>query len=363
MVLGLSLLAATLVAQPPMHPWQLMANPAYEPDGFGLVPFDDVAEDDGATPDGPELPADPADADPTLRYSADLSDAELEKRFLEDAASLGSMSVGYAEAGRVINAVQLPPGEHWVVKDPGAAWGALETIEAIKIVAETVHAARPGLGPLRVNDIGKQHGGYLRPHRSHQSGLDVDVGLYYLDGEGSWAPRGKQKTRAIDLGANWQVLRAVATLTDVKVVLVDQKIQKLLYDYALATGENKAFLDSIFKGGKKALVQHARRHRDHFHVRFFAPRSQELGRRIVPFLAKKPEENLATHRVRPGDTLGRIALIYGSTVKLIQSANGLKGTFLSTGRTLKVPLRGPCTRCPQPPPAVIPPRRTVPAQG
>jgi hypothetical protein len=74
-----------------MHPWQLLANPAYEPDALGQVPYDDVAEDDGVTPDGPDLPAQPGDLDPTLRYSTDITDAELEKRFLEDMGSLGSM--------------------------------------------------------------------------------------------------------------------------------------------------------------------------------------------------------------------------------------------------------------------------------
>jgi LysM repeat protein len=191
------------------------------------------------------------------------------------------------------------------------------------------------------------------------------MGLFYLDGDGSWAPRGKEKTRVIDIGANWQALKAIATLTDVQVVLLDRKVQKLLYDYAIAIGENRQFVDSIFKGTKteRPLMLHARKHKDHFHVRFFSPRSQELGRRVVPLLAKKPEENLATHVVRAGDTLGRIATMYGSSVKLIQKANALNGTFLSNGRTIKVPLRGPCTKCPVPPPVVVPPRRVLPMQG
>jgi LysM repeat protein len=363
-ILGTAILAVTLAATPG-HPWQLMANPAYEPDALGLVPLEDGAEDDSETPDAPPEGTATDSNDPTLRYSADVSDADLEKRFLENISSLSSMSVGYCEAGRLINGVQLDSGELWTVKDPTSAWGTQEVIDAIKLVAKTVHEMRPGIGPLRINDIGRQQGGYMKPHRSHQSGRDVDMGLFYLDGDGSWAPRGKEKTRVIDIGANWQVLKSVATLTDVQVVLVDRKIQKLLYDYALATGENRQLVDSIFKGqkGVPALTQHARKHRDHFHVRFFSPRSQELGRRVVPLLAKKPEENLATHRVKAGDTLGRIATLYGSSVKLIQKVNGLNGTFIPNGRTLKVPLRGPCTKCPVPPPAVIPPRRAVPMQG
>lgn len=354
-------LALCLAAQPGIHPWQVQASPGYTPDAIGFVGGDEPADDGEDTPDSPEDAETEGSGEVTdgaLLYSRDLSDAELERRFLEDPGSLGSISVGFSEAGRVINAVQLPRGDAWVVKDPANAWGTQETIDALVTVANAVRERRPGIGPMRINDIGKQEGGYLRPHRSHQSGRDVDIGLFYLDGGGAYFAG--HKTRVIDLGANWQLLRAVASMTDAQVVLIDRKVQKLLYDYAIATGEDRSFVNSIFKAGRDSLVQHAARHRDHFHVRFFSPRAHELGRRIQPLLAKKQEENLAIHRVKKGDTLGRIAMIYGSTVKLIQKANAMKGAFLSRGRTLRVPLRGPCTRCPLPPPLVLPPRRLPP---
>jgi LysM repeat protein len=66
--------------------------------------------------------------------------------------------------------------------------------------------------------------------------------------------------------------------------------------------------------------------------------------------------------VRRGDTLGHIARRWGSGVKAIQRANGMRGTFLRVGRTLVVPLRGPCTRCPLPPEVAVPPRRLPPPE-
>ena len=98
-----TLLTVALSASPAPRPWQLTANPAYEPGGVGLVPLEENgAEEDGVTPDASDIP-DKADTDPTLRYSADVSDGDLEKRFLDNINSLGSMSVGYCEAGRLIN--------------------------------------------------------------------------------------------------------------------------------------------------------------------------------------------------------------------------------------------------------------------
>jgi len=64
--------------------------------------------------------------------------------------------------------------------------------------------------------------------------------------------------------------------------------------------------------------------------------------------------------VRSGDTLGHIALRYGTTVKALQQENRLKGTFLSLGQRLRVRLRGPCTSCPVPPQVVLPARRLPP---
>jgi LysM repeat protein len=63
------------------------------------------------------------------------------------------------------------------------------------------------------------------------------------------------------------------------------------------------------------------------------------------------------HRVRSGDTLGAIAMRYNSTVPSIRNVNRIRGHMLRIGQVLSVPLRGPCTRCPVPPPVVVPPRR------
>ncbi|MBL8950257.1 MAG: penicillin-insensitive murein endopeptidase [Myxococcaceae bacterium] len=298
--------------------------------------------------------------DGTLLYSADVDDAELEQRFVGDLETLGSISVGLAEAGRLINGVQMKPSDHVEVVDRDNAWGTAETIEYLTIVADEVGNAVPRAPPLRVNHIGKREGGYLRPHFSHQSGRDVDLGFYYVPGTDVRALKGS-RIGAMDLEANWALVKALAEKADVQVVLLDKKVQAALYDYGREQGEDEAVLEKLFKG-PNALFRHARRHKDHFHVRFFAPRSQELGRRVQPLLAKRPDENKLVHRVRPGETLGALAIRYGSSVKLIQKASGLASTLLSVGRTLIVPLRGPCTQCPVTPPVVVPPRVIVAGQ-
>lgn len=325
-----------------------------------------VAEDseDESAADGEEdaesesAEAQAAALDPSILYSTDLSDEELARRWKEEPETLGSITLGFTDAGRVINAVQFPQGPHWTVVDPRNTWGTQETVDFVAAAIEAVVAEFPDSPKLRVNHISSKEGGYLRPHRSHQAGRDVDLAFYYKPGHSLDRRRPEQ---SIDLARNWALVRALVTMTDVHLVLVDQRVINALYQHALEAGEDKAWLDSIFRSGRDSIVRHARRHRDHFHVRFYNPRAQELGRRVQPLLSERPDLNRTVHRIRRGDTLGHIAKRYGTTVTAIRKVNpGLNPKALRPGRTISVPVRGQCVRCPAPPPLVVPARRLPP---
>jgi LysM repeat protein len=244
------------------------------------------------------------------------------------------------------------------VVSPEATYGTQETVDFIVAAIRQVKAWHPDAPPLRVNQISAREGGYLRPHKTHQNGRDVDLGFYYPGGQ---TIRVRERERVIDVEKNWALVKALMMHGDVQFILVDQRIQKVLFEHAKRAGEDPTWLDSVFHSGRASILQHARRHRDHFHVRFFNGRAQELGRRVAPLLAERPEQNLALHRIRKGDTLGGIASRYGSSVTAIKKASGLSSNLLRVGRVLKVPLRKPCTTCPIPPPTVVPPRRLPPS--
>ncbi|WNG47415.1 LysM peptidoglycan-binding domain-containing protein [Archangium minus] len=354
-------------SQPPKLP-EAVTQVVEHNDAALQASADDSGEDEGEE----DEPADASDADegeaqevqaatgevPTgPLYTAELSDEQLTEMWKKDPASLGSISVGFVESGRMVNAERFPAGDDWIVVSPELAWGTRETLDYIAKAIREVRAAYPKAPPLRVNQLSSREGGYLRPHKSHQNGRDVDLGFYYPTAE---PIRVREREKHIDLELNWALIKALAVHTDVQMILVDKRVQKVLYEYALRKGENKEWVDSLFHAGAKSLIKHARGHRDHFHVRFYNPRAQELGRRIAPLLALQPDKNIQMHRVRSGDTLGAIALRYGSSVQSIKKANRMRSTFLRLGQVLAVPLRGPCTRCPVPPPLVVPPRRMPP---
>lgn len=298
-----------------------------------------------------------APADGGLLYSLDLTDEALAATWKDAPSTLGSISMGFVEEGRLINGVPFPQGDGWTVVSPDATYGTQETVDFVAAAIRQVKAEHPDAPPLRVNQISAREGGYLRPHKTHQNGRDVDLGFYYPGGQ---TVRVREREKVIDVALNWALVKALVMQGDVQFILVDQRVQKVLFEHAKKAGEDSAWLDSLFHAGRSSILQHARRHRDHFHVRYFNGRAQELGRRVAPLLATRPEENIAMHRVKKGDTLGGIAYRYGSSAAAIRKASGLSNNLLRIGRVLKVPLRKPCTTCPVPPPMVVPPRRLPP---
>jgi LysM repeat protein len=173
----------------------------------------------------------------------------------------------------------------------------------------------------------------------------------------------REREKVMDVPMNWAFVKAMLMHGDVQFILLDKRVQKVLYDYALKHGEDKVWLDSLFNAGPRSIFHHARKHRDHFHVRLYNPRAQELAHRLAPLMPVRPDENIAFHRVQQGNTLGAIAHKYGSTVKTLKTANHLSSDFLRLGQVLRVPLRGPCTNCPVPPLVVVPARRLPPSQA
>lgn len=355
---------AVVAAEPPAELAPVAAPVVVEPDPEPLVlveggnevttaPVNDAELADGTPPQLVQTVS-----DGRFRYTNDLSDEELARRWNEDPASLGTIAIGTSEEGRIINSMPFPEGnDAWSVIIPESCWTTQETADALTAAAKQLHEWYPDGAPVRVGQVSKRDGGYLWPHISHQNGRDVDVGLFY---PGPEPYRVKEREKVMDVAMNWAFVKAILTHADVQFIFLDWRVQKVLYDYALKHGENKAWLDSLFNAGKKSVFFHARKHRDHFHLRLYNPRAQELAHRLAPLMPKRPDENIAFHKVVKGDTLGAIAMTYGSSVKKIKAANGLTSNALRLRQVLKVPLHGPCTSCPVPPLLAVPPRRVPP---
>ena len=79
--------------------------------------------------------------------------------------------------------------------------------------------------PARLSHIGNQDGGYLRPHHSHQSGRDADVGYYYKGGPRSFVRASEEN---LDLPRTWALVKAAIKETTVEMILIDRSVQRIL---------------------------------------------------------------------------------------------------------------------------------------
>jgi penicillin-insensitive murein endopeptidase len=288
-----------------------------------------------------------------------LPDEELFRRVQSDAASLGSLSIGVPGGGILVNPVCLRPEPGWTLIDSNGAFATSETAAYIRAAIDTVHELFPESPAISIGDISLQDGGRMKRHITHQSGRDVDFGFYYKTGYQAWYVPGTAAN--LDLPRNWALVRALLLRTDIETILLDTRIQRLLYAQALRIGEDKDWLDGLFqfvKGNAKARIVHVAGHRTHYHVRFYNRTAQELGRRVYPFLVQlqkiKPPVYSVAHYVRNGETLGHIAARYGTSVRAIQQFNGLAGSLIRAGRSLRIPLRG--VSAPPIAPVVVPAR-------
>jgi len=252
--------------------------------------------------------------------------------------------LGKTNAGALFAGVQMPSSALWNVVNPRETWGTQETVDYLRRTIERVHQEFPDTPPIDIGDMGRKAGGYLRPHVSHQSGRDVDVGFYYTT-DAKWYTAGGAHN--LDVPRMWAFLRASVTETDVQAVFVDRAIQKLLRGHAESVGEDPMWLDRVFGGPsteERALVLHEKGHRTHFHIRYYNPIAQETGRRIYPILLshKKiaPPTSFVKYKVRRGDSLIRIARKFRTTVKTLKRANGLRSSRIYVRRTYRIPRTG-----------------------
>lgn len=199
--------------------------------------------------------------------------------------SVGSITVGRATRGRLLNAVELQSGPGVRVMVDNHGFGTASTVRFILDAAAEFQERFPGAPDVQVGDISRERGGYLRPHRSHQLGLDVDMGYFY-DPPARWYTRANEKN--LDRTLTWALLKALIAQGGVEYVFMDRSIQRLLREHATANGEDPAWLAELFERSDKkdTLFRHTWGHVTHFHVRFYDPIAEESGRRLEKHLRR-----------------------------------------------------------------------------
>ncbi|MBC8072152.1 MAG: penicillin-insensitive murein endopeptidase, partial [Deltaproteobacteria bacterium] len=183
-------------------------------------------------------------------------------------------------------AVQLTPDKAYYLRHPKRAWGAPHVVGSTREAIATVKHKYPKVHRLAIGDISAQRGGRLSGHRSHQTGRDVDLGLYFVRPPPSYPKRfvpadgGK-----LDLAATWALIDAFYRQSKRPggpvAIFLDFEVQGRLYQWARKHGVSRRVLLEVFqyphgRWTRKGLVRHEPAHDDHMHVRFGSlPRDRE----------------------------------------------------------------------------------------
>ena len=211
-----------------------------------------------------------------------LTPKEIQTLVATNLASLGPISVGRPNRGTLINPVALPDADGIEIMNRERHFGTRVTIDSVLAAVAEVRARYPNTPPLRVGDISRAHGGYIRPHRSHQNGLDVDLGYYYST-DARWYT--KANAENLDRERTWALVKALIAQGTVEYLFMDRSIQALLREHALASGEPAEWVDGLFQKAPRteAMIRHTWGHLTHLHVRFSDPAAAATARKLSPY--------------------------------------------------------------------------------
>lgn len=187
-----------------------------------------------------------------------------------------AQSIGSYTAGCLSGAISLGQnGTGYQLMRPtrSRSYGHPDLIQFIESLAKTVHSQNWGM--LLIGDLGQARGGPTPSgHRSHQTGLDVDI-WYLLSAQAA--------TRSLDFNERetWSAPSVLAARSDA----IDDRQWSIAHEKILQTAAQKPEVDRIFVNPsvKRLLCMRQANHdwlrkirpwwghADHFHVRLKCP--------------------------------------------------------------------------------------------
>lgn len=183
-----------------------------------------------------------------------------------------ALSVGLPNKGKLVRGIQLKTTNWYTVRTPEETWGSSNTINLLHHALVRFRENSKYKRELIVQDISKKGGGKFSPHKSHQSGRDVDIRLPV---NRHVAPHGvPRKIKEVDWAAAWVLVHELIKSGEVEYIFLNYDRQKHLYRAAKRAGVSKKLLarwiqyPTHSKSQRSGLVRHVKGHSVHIHVRF-----------------------------------------------------------------------------------------------
>ena len=185
-----------------------------------------------------------------------------------------ALSIERPNDGKLWWGYPMPEGLHWILKSRRKQWGSELTVETLVNALNTFAKRYPDAAPVVVGDLSRKRGGDAGgAHASHQSGRDVDLGLFSADSSKDQAFV-ELNTEELDLELTWGLIHSLIESGKVQVIFLGERHQRALSAYLKeAEGLSSEELAKIFeyparKHSHEALIQAWDHHNDHMHVRF-----------------------------------------------------------------------------------------------
>ena len=134
--------------------------------------------------------------------------------------------------------------ERW---DARRSWGSPLVVQTLEAVSERLAWELPHADPLLVGDLSRRGGGPLEGHKTHDLGVDADIGLYMRGGRQPLGGFLELKPRELDCEATWAIIRALLDTGNVQFILLDQDHIEVLRSYVRhEVGLDEATIDAVF---------------------------------------------------------------------------------------------------------------------
>jgi penicillin-insensitive murein endopeptidase len=188
-----------------------------------------------------------------------------------------AIPVGTPDQGALVNALALPlegPFHLKITRGRERWWGTTELVNLILTTAESFHEG--WAQRILVGDLSAREGGEISLHRSHENGLDVDVGYPTRSGqeqdpendrgfEHSMVSLSGHISGDFNTEAAWDLARLFIESGQVQRIFIAPQIKQRFCRLVRRRGENETAAETL----RRLTPLH--NHRDHMHVRLYCP--------------------------------------------------------------------------------------------
>ena len=199
--------------------------------------------------------------------------------FLVPGPEKDSKSIGKASGGKLVDGEKMPEGPGYSYGRRSNVYGTNETITyMIKCIGE-YRRKHPDGPEVVVGNISRPKGGHLDPHKSHQSGRDVDIGYIHKKKYQPVTSMISTNHKNLDPRKTWDLMYCFLETGAVDVMYIDMVVQKPLVEHLKKRKFTSRYLKKVFQYPRKsrgdALVKEYPGHHHHIHLRFKCPRGDE----------------------------------------------------------------------------------------